>query len=164
MNDPRSPENLVDLDRYPLTEPDSTKFRELTARVKSDLTRDGAASLPGYLRPEAVELMADEANALAPLAYPGPTEVSPYFFNYDLYKSDDPGHPTNRKTRRCLAQVAYDLIPPEAALHRLYHWDALPVFVACVLGYEKLFRMKSLPVGAYIFSDLERLLNEIGSR
>jgi hypothetical protein len=116
MNDPRSPENLVDLDRYPLTEPGTRKYKELTARIKLNLAHDGAASLPGFLRPEAILLMADEAEALAPLAYPGPTEASPYFFNYDLSGSDDPGHPINRKSRRFLAQVAYDLIPRLALL------------------------------------------------
>jgi hypothetical protein len=138
--DPRAPENLVDLDRYPLTTPDAPGYAAEVARIRADLARDGAASLPGFLRPEAVELMAFEAEALSPLAYTGPTEVSPYFFNYDLAATDDPTHPTKRRGKRALGQVAYDLIPEESALRRLFFWEPLPAFLAAALDLPRLYR------------------------
>ena len=136
------PAALVDLERYPLTAPDSRAYADLVARVQADLADGGSASFPGFLKPEAVETMAFEAEALAPLAYRGPAEATPYFFNYDVNgggrAADD--HPTRRRGRRALSQVAYDLIPPESALYRLYHWDALPAFLATVFGHDRLYR------------------------
>lgn len=140
MTDPRDPVNLVDLDRYPLDRLDSAECQAVIAKIQADLDCDGAASLPGFLRPEAITLVAYEAEALSPLAYQGPTEVSPYFFNYDLASSDSADHPTKRRNKRNLAQVAYDLIPQESALYRLYHWDAVPAFLSRILGYDKLYR------------------------
>lgn len=139
--DPRAPETLVNLERYPLTARDSQAYADAVRRVQVDLAEDGAASMPEFLTPAAIELMAYEAEALSPLAYRGPTAVSPYFFNYDLAATDDPDHPLKRRGRRDLAQVAYDLIPPESALHRLYHWDPLPAFIADILGKERLHRL-----------------------
>ncbi|GBF29563.1 hypothetical protein MnTg03_01136 [bacterium MnTg03] len=79
--------------------------------------------------------MAGEASKLQHLAYPGPTEVTPYFFNYDLGKgadySDD--HPLKRKGKRNLSQVASDLIPDYHKLSRLYHSPVLTDFLAAVL-------------------------------
>jgi hypothetical protein len=140
MTDLRKPEHLVDLERYPLSRPGTPSYEDLVEKVRASLSEEGLASLRGFLRPDAVELMAFEAEALAPLAYPGPTEATPYFFNYDVGGDVEADHPTRRRGRRALSQVAYDLIPTESALYRLYHWPLLPAFLAHVFGYEMLYR------------------------
>ncbi|MFT7673518.1 MAG: hypothetical protein ACI845_001931 [Gammaproteobacteria bacterium] len=140
----RKPQNLINLDLYPLTEPNSLLYRRLVKDIRRKLTDQGAVSLPQFLKADSIQAMADEANALAPLAYPGPTEATPYFFNYDITTNDDPDHPINRKSKRHLAQIAYDLIPPESLLYQLYHWDPLPAFLADVLGFPKLHQMTDL--------------------
>ena len=140
MTDPRAPENLVDLTRYPLDAADGAELDGIVQSARNSLAETGSASFPGFLTPGAVALMAAEAEALSPLAYEGPREATPYFFNYDLAQADDPDHPVNRRNRRALAQVAYDLIPPESALYRLYHWDPLPAFLARILGHGRLYR------------------------
>jgi hypothetical protein len=140
MTDLRKPENLVDLERYPLSRPGTPSYEDLAERVRASLSEKGLAYLRGFLRPDAVALMAFEAEALAPLAYPGPTEATPYFFNYDVGGNVEADHPTRRRGRRALSQVAYDLIPTESALYRLYHWPLLPAFLAHVFGHEMLYR------------------------
>jgi len=140
MADPRAPDSLVDLTRYPLLEPAGDALTAIVHAAQDTLAKTGSVSFPGFLTPEAVNLMAMEAEALSPLAYEGPRAATPYFFNYDLAQADDPDHPVNRRNRRALAQVAYDLIPPESALYRLYHWDPLPAFLALVLGHGRLYR------------------------
>jgi hypothetical protein len=140
MRDSRKPENLVDLERYPLSRPGTSAYEDLVEKVRASLSTEGLASLPGFLRPDALELMVFEAEALAPLAYPGPTEATPYFFNYDIGGDVDADHPTRRRGRRALSQVAYDLIPTESAFYRLYHWPQLPAFLAHVFGHAMLYR------------------------
>jgi hypothetical protein len=95
--------------------------------------------------------MAAEASSLEQLAYPGPTEVTPYFFNYNLGEGvevpDD--HPLKRKGKRNLAQVATDLIPKQHLLSRLYYSRILPDFLARVLEqpvYRNQDRYQSLNI------------------
>ena len=134
--------DLIDLETYPLDALKSRQGLELIAEIQASLQADGAASLPNFLRPWALEKMVAEAEHLAPLAFAGPTTVSPYFFNYDIAGngvSDD--HPTRREGRRNLAQVAYDLIPRDSLLCRLYHSDLLTNLVAKVRNKARLFRL-----------------------
>lgn len=136
------PRELVDLDRYPVDELRGAAGRSLIESIQADLDETGSATLPGFLRPAALEAMVAEAESLAPLAYSGPTRVSPYFFNYDLGGPDaPPGHPTQFRGRRNLAQVAYDLIPEDSLLCRLYHSDLVTDLVREVRGLDRLYRL-----------------------
>ncbi|MFT5391197.1 MAG: hypothetical protein ACI8PT_001391 [Gammaproteobacteria bacterium] len=133
---------LIDLQRYPVDRLESAAGSALTRNIQRDLEQSGAASLPGFLKPDAVRALADEAERLAPLAYSGPTEVSPYFFNYDLAGALVPdGHPTRFKGKRNLAQVAYDLIPGDGLLCPLYESDIVTRLVAHVEGKSGLCRL-----------------------
>jgi len=78
--------------------------------------------MPGFVDQSTVAEMAAEASALQHLAYPGPTEVTPYFFNYDLGKGTDVAddHPLKCKGKRKLSQVAADLIPNHLMLSKLF--------------------------------------------
>jgi hypothetical protein len=138
----KSPRDLIDLDRYPIDDLASPRGNAMVETIRRSMAEHVLCALPGFLRPEAIARMVAEAEALEPLAYPGPTEASPYFFNYgtaDLaaLPSD---HPRRRKTLRRMRQIAYDLIPPSTSIWRLYNWDALTAFLAAAIGVERLYR------------------------
>ena len=136
-----SPADFVDLDRYPITELDSPRGQALVSEVRRRMDDSVICALPGFLRPEALRRMVEEAEHLEPLAYQGPTEASPYFFNYGTDLGELPAdHPRRRKTPRNMRQVAYDLIPEETAIWQLYNWDALPRFLAAAVGVPALYR------------------------
>ena len=105
-------ESWVDVARYPLHALEE-KGAALIARVRRDLESDGACVLPDFVRSEVLTRMVREAETLVHLAFRGPTEATPYFFNYDLALTEEvgPEHPLRRTTPRNLAQVAADLIP-----------------------------------------------------
>ena len=42
-------DDLVNLDRYPIQDPGSARFRDLVGTVRETLNQDGAATLPGFL-------------------------------------------------------------------------------------------------------------------
>lgn len=136
------PTDLVDAGRYPVADLDGAAGQAMVARLRGQLARDGACRLPGFLRPAAVTALAAEAEALAPLAYRGPTEASPYYAKRDDRLGDDlpADHPRRRRATRVLSQVAYDLIPGDAGIRRVYEWAALLPFFAAVLGVERLYR------------------------
>lgn len=142
---------FIDLDRYPLDNLDSEAGLQLVGDTRASLERTGCCSLPGFVRAPLISKMAVEASSLEQLAYPGPTEVTPYFFNYKLGEgvAVPEDHPLKRKGKRKLAQVATDLIPEQHMLSRLYYSPVLPDFLSRVLNqpvYRNQDRYQSLNI------------------
>ena len=146
------PAALLDRARYPVDELESGPGRALVARCREQLARDGACELPGFLRPEATEAMAREAAALAGAAHRSAGKATPYL------ELPAPGWPADHPRRSfnafSLGAVAYDRIPPAAALRRLYEWEPLVAFVAACLGKERLVRYAD-PLGALNLAVME---------
>ena len=65
---PESVANLVDHDRYPITDLSGSAGQELVARCRSDLDSMGACRLPNFISPTAIRTLAAEAAALRPSA------------------------------------------------------------------------------------------------
>ena len=59
---------MIDLDRYPIDRLDTPQGKALLARCLADLDRDAVATLPDFLRPEALELLRVEAERLIPVS------------------------------------------------------------------------------------------------
>jgi len=110
--------------------------RTWIAQLRARLDQDGSCTLPNFVTEPTLTRMAQQALSIAHLAYPGPTEVSPYFFNYQLGSGDDlpATHPLRHKGKRNLSQVAADLIPAEFLLSQLYRSDSMLDFLAAVTG------------------------------
>lgn len=138
---PWGPADLIDLDRYPILDLDSPRGQALLGEIRSCMARTVLCALPGFLKPSVMPRLAAEAEALAPLAYRGPHEASPYFYNYGTGLEALPAdHPRRRKTPRRLSQVAYDLVPETALIRRLYEWQPLADFLARALDVPALYR------------------------
>lgn len=127
---------MINLERYPLDNLSSARGQEWLDEVRSSLEHDGSCLFPEFVDPEALAQMASQARSVAHLAYSGPTEASPYFFNYRLGEGEDlpESHPLRRKGRRNLAQVAADLIPEDFLLSRLYRSELMLAFLGAVTG------------------------------
>ena len=106
-------EELLNLERYPLDQLDSSRGKCLVSQTRQSLAHDGSCTLPRFVTDSALKTMTSEAVSLNEKAYSGPTLVTPYFFDYDLGKEldVDDQHPLKRKGKRNLRQVAGDLIP-----------------------------------------------------
>ena len=128
--------DLINTGLYPLDQLSGASAQALVKRVKADLEEDGSCTLENFVNPEALDTMVRQAKAIVPLAYPGPTEVSPYFFNYQLGagKSLPASHPLKRKGKRNLSQVAADLIPQDSLLSRLYRCSLMTDFLSAING------------------------------
>ena len=57
--------SLIDLSRYPLTEPDSPVLAARLATLRDSLQRTGAAEAPAFLTPDGLERCIADAQALA---------------------------------------------------------------------------------------------------
>jgi hypothetical protein len=125
---------IINTDLYPVKQLSSASAQAWISEVKTDLKRNGSCTLENFVTGEALDIMVQQAKSITHLAYPGPTEVSPYFFNYQL--ADDQNlpatHPTRRKGKRNLAQIAADLIPSKFLLSHLYHSNLMLNFLSAV--------------------------------
>ncbi len=127
-------QQIINTDLYPIDNLSSADAQSCIAGLRASLNQDGSCTLPNFVTAQALDEMARQALSIAHLAYPGPTEVSPYFFNYQLGNGEvlPATHPLRRKGKRNLAQVAADLIPAEFLLSQLYHSDLMLDFMAAV--------------------------------
>jgi hypothetical protein len=140
-----SPEQLVDLARYPLLDPDSPRAREAIAACRAELARCGMAVLPGFLREDALAALVAECDTLTPLGHHSVVHGTPYIDVPDVSLPE--GHPRRTLGRTALTAVAYDRFPAASALRALYEWDVLMEWVRLLLGRECLFRYAD-PLGA----------------
>jgi hypothetical protein len=126
---------IVNTERYPLDRLQSTGAQALLLQLRERLQRNGSCTLPNFVSADVLERMAAEMRQITHLAYPGPSEVSPYFFNYRLGEGEDlpADHPLRRKGKRKLAQIATDLIPVDSLLNRLYRSPLMQEFLGAVL-------------------------------
>ena len=56
----RSIRELIDLDKYPIDKPDSTAYDDLIEFCRAQLKSYGSVDLPGFIRHEVLQKMAEE--------------------------------------------------------------------------------------------------------
>lgn len=123
--------DIVDTDRYPLTS--DRLIEDCATRLESD----GAITLPGFLRPETVARLVDEAEAAAQLAYYTASTHNVYLTPPD---PDLPAsHVFNRQLVSSKGCITTDQVPEGSALHQLYENEAFKSFVARIVGEDGLF-------------------------
>jgi alkylated DNA repair dioxygenase AlkB len=129
---------IVDLDAYPIHDLDSERGAQFVARCQAQLAEEGVCYLPGFIRPEAVAEMVRLAGELDEKAWKSDQTHTVYF---EPVADDVPAeHPRARTVRSAKNGIAYDYIPPDAPLRRLYESDDLTRFIAAVLGKDVLHR------------------------
>jgi hypothetical protein len=123
--------SLVDLDRYPLLEPESEAMTEVLALARAQLAELGAAELAGFVSEAGLELLLDDAESLAPKAWRSGGVGTAYL-------APPPDDAPAEDPRRwagpyATGAVAYDLFPEDSPLRVLYEWEPLKDFVEAVL-------------------------------
>jgi 2OG-Fe(II) oxygenase superfamily len=135
---PQQYDDVVDLRRYPINEPDSQACRDLVRDCRDQLRDRGVAQLPGFLTPAAVSQMTAEAGRLAGRAWASDQSHTVYFEPPDDSAGAD--HPRALLQHSAKKAIAYDLIPGGAPIRRLYESADLTGFIAAVLGKQVLYR------------------------
>ena len=130
--------DIVDLRRYPIHDLDSDTGRAFVARCRTELRNAGVCQLPGFLVPDAVDRMVAHAEALSEKAFRTDNTHTVYFEPVDT--AVHAGHPRAMPQRSAKRTIAYDQIPAETPIRRLYETDDLTRFIAAVLGMEELHR------------------------
>lgn len=130
---------MVDTDRYPLTEPDSPAWRETVGRTRAELADAGCSVLADFVRPELRETLRAECAALEPHAYTKIEKVNAYNTAIDEPLPED--HPGRTIMERGNAFVARDRIPASSIIARLYTSPLFQRFVAGCFGLPRLHEL-----------------------
>ena len=141
---------MVNLEHCPIDEPASTGGAAFAQVCRERYLEDGLCMLPEFLRPEALEVLAEEANERLGDAWFCKSTHNVYLTQNGT-EGDAPGVPVRdvaeRQERTFVGSVPHDRIGDESSLGRLYRWDPLKDFVGAVLGKPRLHRFAD-PLGA----------------
>jgi hypothetical protein len=131
--------DLIDLDRYPIHELDGAAAQELVDECREALHAEGACRLDGFVRSDAVELMANEARTLAAEGYPNDAMHNCYFDD-EIDESLQQDHPRRIMVRSAQKAVAMDLLPEDFGSRRIYASEEVLAFVTAALEKDVLHR------------------------
>ena len=129
--------NLVDGHQYPLDAVDSAHYQEVVTAARRGLADNNCAVLPGFVKPEALSQMIEEAAMLVPAATFMPGEFNPYFAPVPTNVPDS--HPLRRLSPRAHGMIRGDRFSEDGCISSLFHCESLCAFVADCLGFESLF-------------------------
>ena len=130
---------FIDLDRYPIDRLDSTDGQALVAQCRKDLETKAAATLPGFVRAEALEGLTTEAEDLVP----GSRRFAsaPRVTYPEMEEQDD--HELGKQVRAIKHSNAYNQIlnyqiPNDSDLRAIYLWPKMTEFVRRVQNVDQL--------------------------
>jgi len=136
---------MIDLERYPVNSLEAPAARAVIAKQRRSLEDHGVAILPGFVHPEVLTRLAEEAERLLPKAHLEDVWGTPYLELPD--ESYPEGHPRRSAVHSLTWVIAYDLIEADSPLRGLYASDDLLAFVGEILDRRPLHRMAD-PLGA----------------
>lgn len=134
-----APLEMVDTDRYPLTDPDGPAWRVTVGRTRADLAAVGCSVLADFIRPELHDVLREECAALEPHAYTKIEKVNAY--NTAIGEPLPEDHPGRTIMERGNAFVARDRVPASSLISRLYTSPLFQRFVADCFGLPELHEL-----------------------
>lgn len=136
---------LVDLDRYPLLEPRSSRMRDVLGWCREQVKAIGACEVADFLSPAGLAVIRNDARQLAARAY----RSEGYGTAYLEAPSTDlpPEHPRRYFGKAAVGVIAYDMFPASSPLRQLYEWQPMMDFIGAVLQRGSLHRYAD-PLGA----------------
>ena len=148
---------VVDLDRYPIDRLDGPRAAAMVAFCRASLAFEGACQLPGFLRPEAVAQLVDEAARKRERAH-----RTDDVHNVHLTTVPEGAGPDDTSAllqHSSKSAIAWDLIDPDSPLRVAYESEELTAFLRRALGTSELHRYDD-PLGSasvMVFSEGDEL-------
>lgn len=122
-------EDIVAGDRYPINAPASATYASAIAGARADLRSTGCAVLRGFVRDDALAVLAEEISARKPATHFSTESVNPYF--HTEFNSDYPErHPVNTFIERTSGFIPGDAWEAETAHRRVFEDPALARLLA----------------------------------
>lgn len=145
-------DELVDTDRYPLTDLDGDGGRAVLARAKDDLLAEGCTVLRDFIRPSLQETLRQECGEFAPRAHFDVATVNVYNMSVGADLPED--HPGRMAFERGNAFVPRDRIPANSLIGRLYSDEVFQRFIARCFELEELHELAD-PLSGLVLNVVE---------
>ncbi len=130
--------DVVDLARYPIHDLQHPRGQRLIEQCRRELAAEGVCNLPDFLTPGAIAQMVTLADQLSDRAWCSDQTHTVYFEQVDDGVPDE--HPRAHTVRSAKRGIAYDFIPADAPLRRLYESEDMTRFISAALGKDVLYR------------------------
>lgn len=133
---------LIDLEKYPIFEPDSKLYHDVIEKCRRELKESGSVAFPGFIRSDVITNMAKEVSELPafhrldfPCVY---GERDDWYTEANLARVEET-HPARRRFAQDTFAVAADLIPSKSLVNRVYNSPAVTRFIADALNLPELY-------------------------
>jgi len=131
-------DDIVDLERFPIHEPESPAWLAAVDRARATLADVGCVVFDGFIAPDALEHARTELAAIAPKATIRPWSSSVYA-RADAER-DLPADDARRiQLPNLLGHVTRDQIAPDTVIARLYVSPIFKRFIAACVGEQRIF-------------------------
>jgi len=128
---------LIDLDRYPIDQPDSPEYRAVVEEARVGLRAEGCAVIKDLVRPEARERLGAEIWERKPTTHYSTQVINPYFhYNHNLDYPDR--HPMNTFLERSSGFTPGDSWEDTTVMRRMFEHPDLARFLADCLEIDEL--------------------------
>ncbi len=140
---------ILDLDRYPLHEPDGRAYADLVAAASAHWREGGACRFEGFIRPDVADRASAELEpATRSVAFRHLNRHNVYFTDSTDGLPDDIAAMTRKTASWTLTgdQMA------DTIIRRVYEWQPLCDFIRDVLGKPALYRMADPMAGLNVMT------------
>lgn len=156
-NQTLAPEQVINLDRYPIEDTDSPVFKGLVGRLQKKLNQQQYVVLPDFIRPGARGRAIEQIEQVLPMANHNHSDRNCYL-KREPDASLPQDHPRNIFLNASTWMLASDLLPPDSPLKTLYYWDQMKKLVAGIVGIDTLYDNEDplQPVNALCYRNGDR--------
>ena len=132
--------DILDLDRYPINQQDSTAYHQLVAACQKAMAENGMFNLDGFVRPTAIARAAAEVQPLArTVSFTHQRRHNVYF--QDRVEGLDPKHGALAQFATAHHTLCDDQLTG-SVVHRIYEYAPLPQFLSAVMRKPALYLMR----------------------
>ena len=135
-------DQVVDLEKYPLLEAESDKYRDLVSKHRGELAMRGVTTLPGLVTQQALQEAIKEVEEKVESSFTMQTSHNIY-----LSKEKDSDHVANRRLDTRVAALSCDQLEETSPLKTLFKSDSFLYFIKKILNVPSLYRNVD-PIGA----------------
>jgi len=119
---------IINLEKYPINDIGSLKYKELTNYTRKQLNEDGCCVLPDFIKPDSIQKMKDEVDRNLSKIYFTSDKHNPYFTKEDKTLHEE--HPKRIYTVRKSGYLNSDDLEKDSDLNKFYDLEEMLKFVS----------------------------------
>lgn len=128
---------IIDLERYPIHQPEHPETKALIRRCRAELDDVGCAVISNFVTTDSLARMQAEAERLMPQTFWSQDDHTPYMTKDDPSLPAD--HPRRFFQKRTSGFINSDILEESSDLRTIYDWQGMTDFVSACVGVAPLY-------------------------